>query len=166
MELIIKNGRTFWTTATSDNTAISNYSKWEQAFRVYSNIYTNACPEKSTELIQYNHIIHSIATTYVWENVYAYDKEFCMHLSRHPERNWGIILQQAWSMKLKDRLQKHDHGSNWSGNNNLNHQSNSRMKTNKSSEACCRYNKRKCKFGPRCHMITSVLIVAKWVTQC
>ena len=89
MELIMKNGRTFWTPASSDNVAINNYGKWEQAFRVFSNIYTQAHPGKSTELIQYNHIIHSIATSYIWENVYAYDKEFRMHLSRHQERNWG-----------------------------------------------------------------------------
>ena len=110
MELIIKNGKTFWSPA-SDNVTISNFGKWEQAFRIFLNIYTKAHPEKSTELIQYNHIIHSIASTYVWENVYAYDHEFRLHISRHPGRNWGIILQQAWSMKLKDRASHFEHNS-------------------------------------------------------
>ena len=27
-----------------------------------------------------------------------------MHLTRHPERNWSIILQQVWSMKLRDGI--------------------------------------------------------------
>ena len=25
-------------------------------------------------------------------------------MERHPERSWGVILQQAWTMFLKDRV--------------------------------------------------------------
>ena len=42
---------------------ISLFAKWEQAFRVYSNIYTTEFPQRAAELIQYNHIIHTAALT-------------------------------------------------------------------------------------------------------
>ena len=64
LELIIRNGKTFWV-PVNEGLTISNFSRWEQAFRVFSNIYTRAHPYKSSELIQYNHIIHSISSQYV-----------------------------------------------------------------------------------------------------
>ena len=69
LELVMRNGKTFWM-PVSETVTISNFSKWEQAFRIYSNIYTKRFPNKSTELIQYNHIIHTIASIYTWKNVY------------------------------------------------------------------------------------------------
>ena len=84
MELVVKNGKTFWVPVT-ESVVINNFSKWEQAFRIYSNLYTWAHPHRSSELIQYNHIIHSIAMQFTWENVYSYDKEFRIHLTKHPE---------------------------------------------------------------------------------
>ena len=41
-----------------DNISINIFAKWEQAFRIFSKIYTEKYPEKATELIQYNCIIH------------------------------------------------------------------------------------------------------------
>ena len=78
---------------------------------IFSNIFTKFHPHRVGELIQYNHVIYSISLTYTWENVYAYDKEFRMHIARHPERSWAIILQQAWSMRLRDRLHKSEVGN-------------------------------------------------------
>ena len=94
MELIVRDGKTYWMPAVaSEVVAITNFSKWEQAFRVYSSIYLKAHPEHAGQLIEYNHIIHSVALSFAWENVYAYDKDFRLHLSCHPDRNWAIILQ-------------------------------------------------------------------------
>ena len=107
MELVMKNGKAFWVLATG-TTTINSFNKWEQAFRIFANIYTMVHPQKASELIQYNHIIHTISMSYLWENVYSYDKEFCMHISKHPNCSWAIILQQAWTMCLKDRL-CHEH---------------------------------------------------------
>ena len=120
LELVIHNGKTFWV-PTSETIAISHFSKWEQAFRIYANVYTKRFPHRSSKLIQYNHIIHTIAGMYVWENVYSYDKEFRMHLSKHPNRSWSVILQQAWSMKLKDRLLHRDFQYSGGHNRNSNH---------------------------------------------
>ena len=60
MEMINQGGHTYWVPASDRNTVmISNFSWWEQAFRVYSNIYTKQFPMSASELIQYNHIIHT-----------------------------------------------------------------------------------------------------------
>ena len=59
-----------------------------------------------------------------------YDKEFHIHLSNFPQWNWSIILQQVWSMYLKDKIskdEKHFHAG----------------QGEKSSEICRRYNKGK-----------------------
>ena len=103
LEMIIKGGRTYYV-PVSESTAISSFKKWEQAFRVYSNIYTKRHPHRSAELIEYNHVINTIAMSYVWDNVYSYDKDFRIHMSRNPNRNWSIILQQAWTLCLRDHL--------------------------------------------------------------
>ena len=94
LEIVSKNGMTYLSpVADKDNgQTISSYSKWEQAFRVYSNILTTKYPNKATELLQYNHTIQSASTAYIWDNVYAYDREFRHHISRHPSRPWNVIL--------------------------------------------------------------------------
>ena len=41
MEIVCRGGATFFVPASDhDNASISNFSKWEQAFRVFSNIYS------------------------------------------------------------------------------------------------------------------------------
>ena len=75
MEVVVRNGKAFWVPVSSA-VSINSFTKWEQAFRVYSNIYCKSNPHRSAELIEYNHIIHTIAMAYMWENVYQYDKEF------------------------------------------------------------------------------------------
>ena len=98
LEIINKNGVSFLVPVTDkEKISINSYSKWEIAFRVYSNVLTAKFSHKSTELLQYNHCIHNASTTFVWDNVYAYDKEFRRHISRYPSRSWAVILQQAWS---------------------------------------------------------------------
>ena len=91
-------GRTYFVPATAlDNSGgITNFSKWEQAFEVFSNIYTRRYPHRSSELIQYNRVIHTAALTYTWENVYLYDRDFRHHIAAYPNRSWAVILQQAW----------------------------------------------------------------------
>ena len=57
LELVNRGGQTFFVPAEHDSNPISSFYKWEQAFRVFSNIYTSAHPNKAAELIQYNHVI-------------------------------------------------------------------------------------------------------------
>ena len=147
LELIVRDGKTYWVLVT-ETVTINGFSRWEQAFRIYSNIYTQKFPNLSTELIQYNHIIHSIAGIYVWENVYSYDKEFRMHLAKHPERSWSVILQQAWSMKLCDWLYTRGEISVSNGQTDKN--LGGLTKKGKINEPCKRFNWGNCNFGPNC----------------
>ena len=119
----------------SKDGAIQNYAMWDQAFRVFSEIVSTKYPAKSTELIQYSHIIHTAAQTYLWENVYSYDKDFRIHISKNPTRTWSVILQQAWSMHLKERLK--DFGS-------VSAKSGGSTPGNRSREYCRRFQKGKC----------------------
>ena len=147
MELISKGGYTYFVPVSDRETSsINGFSKWEQAFRIFSNIYTRAYPHKAMELIQYNHIIYTVATTYVWENVYKYDREFRMHLSNFPQRSWSVILQQAWAMYLKDKINKDDNKSFTAS-----HGSAAGTSKAKSNENCRRYNKGTCHNGASCH---------------
>ena len=77
IEMVNRGGLSYWIPISDrDNVSISSYSKLEQAFKVFSNIYTEYFPSRSSELIQYNHIIHTAAQTFAWDNVYRYDHEF------------------------------------------------------------------------------------------
>ena len=106
MEMVNKNGMSYWVpVADRETTVINGYAKWEQAYCVFSNIYTHFHPSRAGKLIQYNHIIHTAAQSFIWENVYRYDREFRIHMNRYYSvRSWSIILQQAWSMCLKDKI--------------------------------------------------------------
>ena len=74
MELVNRGGMTYFVPVSDrESTQINSFQSWEKAFRVYSHIYMRHHPERASELIEYNHLINSIANTFVWENVYAYD---------------------------------------------------------------------------------------------
>ena len=67
MEIVNRNGRTYFVPAqdvNGDSGNILNFSRWEQAFRVFSNIYCRKYLDRSFELIQYNHVIHTATLTY------------------------------------------------------------------------------------------------------
>ena len=135
MELVNRNGMTYWTPMVDKELGtITSFSRWEVAFRVFPYIYMTKCP-KSSELIQYCHVIHTAFLTYVWENVYFYDQEFRIQILRHPQRSWAIILQQVWNLRLKGKL-KHDSFTD------RGHQ--------KSKEICKRFNRGKCHSGMSC----------------
>ena len=75
MEIVFKGGSTYFApVAERESTVITNFSRWEQAFRIYSNILTRVYPAKASELIQYNHTIYTATLSFIWENVYHYDR--------------------------------------------------------------------------------------------
>ena len=145
LEIVNKNGLSYLSPVSDrEGVTINSYIKWEQAFRVYSNVLTSKYPSKSTELLQYDHTIHTASTTYAWDNVYAYNREFRNHIARHPYRSWSIILQQAWTMLLKDRVSKGDSlfqkGNNW----------NKGDKGTPRRDYCKRFQWGKCHYGLSC----------------
>ena len=137
LEIVNKNGYSFLSPVSDREThQINSYVKWEQAFRVYSNVIMTQYPNKATELLQYNHTIHTAVMSYSWENIYSYNREFRQHIGRHPQRPWNVILQQAWTMLLKDRL-KYD---------NMAFQRGGTRSSKKDKEPCRRFNRGKCMF--------------------
>ena len=145
LEIVNRNGLSYLSPISDrENVTISTYNRWEQVFRVYSNVLTSKYPTKSSELLQYNHTIHTASTSYSWDNVYSYGKEFRTHISRHPYRSWSVILQQAWTMLLKDRLSKSDNFFQRGVHEN------NRDNDSGRKEICKRFNWGKCHFGLSC----------------
>ena len=139
MELVNRGGISTWV-LVRDCDVINSFARWEQAFRVFSNIYTEFFPRKASELIQYNNVINTASQSFAWDNVYRYDKDFRRHLSKHPGHSWAIILQQAWTMRLRDR-----NGIRF-GNNSRG----SERGRNKRDNICWKFNVGKCTYGLSC----------------
>ena len=74
LEWVHRDGNTFLVPAGKD-TKISSFHKWEQAFRAYATIYCGA-PHRSKEIWQYITVINTVASSYIWDNVYNYDITF------------------------------------------------------------------------------------------
>ena len=69
MEIVNKNERTYFMPVQDvydSGNGITNFSRREQGFRVFSNIYCKKFPDRSLELIQYNHVIHTAAPDLHW----------------------------------------------------------------------------------------------------
>ena len=64
IELVCRDGVTFQLPVQKE-TKITNVRRWEQAFRVYAAVYSEANPEKAAEIWQYVHIINSAASSFV-----------------------------------------------------------------------------------------------------
>ena len=149
--MVNQNGRTYWVPFSDrDNVSISSYHKWELAFRVFSNVYTSVHADCTSELLQYHHLIFSASQNYIWDNVYTYDIDFRLHISKPPERSWGLILQQAWSFRLKDRLtyfrSNQGQGANdKGGSSNYSNNGNNRFK-----RICHNFNQGHCEYGLSC----------------
>ena len=152
MEIVNRGGMSFWVPINDRNSqSISNIAKWEESFHVYSRIYTEGNPSRAIELIQYSHIIHEAALEFPWESVYAYDKEFRVHLSKYPSRNWGIILQQAWTLKMRRNPNPNQSGRDANNGHQHNH-----------GNICWKFNQGCCTYGVGCKFEHKCAICNKW----
>lgn len=147
--LISREGYQFLAKKEEEITEISNYAKWRSAFGVYVAIYLKENPQRSAEVHQYISEIESAAITYVWSNVYGYDKMFRLRIAKKPHKSWATTHQKAWNTFMRDR--RHN-GQNYpakyphSGGN----QSTKKQSKNK-KKPCWIFNKKgNCKFGENC----------------
>ena len=138
LTLINKGGTPYLIPANETTLGITSYGKWDQAFRIFSDVITSRYPGEAHELIQYNHVIHTASQTYIWDNVYMYDKDFRIHISRNPSHSWAVILQQSWTMRMKDR---HNHTHNRTNSNGANGNNGT------SKEYCRRFQRGQCHLG-------------------
>ena len=107
MELVFRGGRSYFTPAPPEN-RISDIRRWEQAFRVYAAIYSEANPSRAVEIWQYVYVINLAASTFVWENVANYDYTFRHLMAVNPGRSWSKIYNQMWNLSMKETLTKNN----------------------------------------------------------
>ena len=152
-QLITQGTNSYMGTADHHRNAnkINSIKKWDQAFRVYAAIYTQANPNRAGEIWQYIYIIHTAATSNPWENVAFYDITFRELMASKPWRNWGKTYTQGWNMAFNNN-HNFSHGSSNNGNNgyNRNHQQPHQQFNNSNNkdwkdDCCWRFNKNKCK---------------------
>ena len=127
---------------------ITSFWKWEQAFRIFTHIYTNSYPTKAAELMQYCHIIHDASLSFPWENVYAYDRDFRMHISQNVGRSWAMILNQAWTFYMKEKSINSTIYATSRGNDRR--QGNGSSTSKRDREVCWKFNSGRCTFGLSC----------------
>lgn len=84
-----------------DAITINSYKRWEIAFDVYAGVYTRAHPRRGPEMLEYKHIIRNASETYIWSNVYDYDKIHRRHMGRNPGRTWAKKHKDVWTDKVK-----------------------------------------------------------------
>lgn len=152
MHLINEGGHSKWV-KEDDDSFISSYKKWEEAFEIYASIYIKGYPHRANELYDYKHCIRDAANTYIWENVFDYDVEFRLHMaSCKGNRSWSAKLDYEYSRFMKNLIQfRHDSGHGQTpangGGTPATHGN------NRTREICRRYNKGRCSWGDRCRYL-------------
>ena len=135
MDLVNKDGHSYFVPSSDKEYKINNVKMWEKAFRIYVMIYTEENPARAPELLQYIDVIQEAAQTFTWANVAQYDYSFRKLMHKYPQRSWGRIHTQLWSTTLKNHLQP---GRSAQGAGS------SSGKQNWREISCWRYNKGKC----------------------
>ena len=145
MQLINKDGVTFFAPPIDRETRIDGIKKWEQAFRVYSTIYCDANPSRAGEILQYVDIIHRAAAIFNWDNVARYDYVFRQLMATKPHRSWAKVYTQMWNITLNEPIKKFNDGGYQNRNG-----SNSNAQGKKKNNVCWKYNKNTCTYGKNC----------------
>ena len=151
MELVTKDGMIYFAPVQDRNSCISGLRKWEQTFRVYAAIYSQAQPHRASEIWQYVYVINLAANSYHWDNVAYYDFTFRQMMSQRPQRSWAKQYVQGWNLTMTDNL-GNKNGNNLTGNKPAggsgagNRSNNNNPGGNKSwKDFCCwKFNKNKC----------------------
>ena len=117
MNIVQRDGQTFFVPAASPK-KINSVCKWEQAFRIYAAVYSEANPSRAAEIWQYVHVINVAAAAYVWDNVSFYDITFRQLMASNPARPWSKIYNQMWNIAMREPLNRGNW--NYSGNSNSN----------------------------------------------
>ena len=148
-QLISQGTNSYLTTPEArGNNRVNSIKKWDQAFRVFAAIYTQANPSRASEIWQYVYVIHTAATCNPWDNVAFYDITFRELMANKPWRNWGKTYTQGWNMAFNNGNNYH-HGSLNMGNQNHNNQARSNNNNNNQhswkDDCCWLFNKNKCR---------------------
>ena len=121
---------------------ILNFAKWTRPSEFSHTSTLGPTLIGQPKLMQYSHTIHDAAQSFLWENVYAYDRDFRHHLSQKIGRSWGVILNQAWTFYMRERSIYSMHGSG----SNVQRGTPGRPKR----DMCWTYQTGKCTYGISC----------------
>ena len=128
MQLVNKDGISYFVPSVDRECRIDSIKKWEQAFRVYTTIYCKANPLRAGEILQYVDVIHRAAAIFNWDNVAKYDYVFRQLMAEKPHRSWAKVYTQMWNITLNEPIKKFNENSSYNGNNSNNSQRNSSQK--------------------------------------
>ena len=143
LELMIKDGHPYFGQSPSEF-KINGVRKWDQAFRIYATIYTQANPHRSSEIWQHVNIIHTAANSYHWENVAYYDYMFRQLMASKPWRSWAKTYTQGWNITLKDPLVKYNNTQVQGGMNRQLSGGGKQFLKDWKNNCCWWYNKNQC----------------------
>ena len=121
---------------------INSVRRWEQGFRIYATIYSQANPTRAHELLHYIATINNAARSYTWDCVAYYDFQFRQLMARKPNRSWALTFPELWNLALTEPLNK--------SSSNYNNNAGSGKKRDWRDNSCWRFNKGHCKHGPYC----------------
>ena len=142
LEIFNRDGKAYLAPSTDKDSKITGIQRWDQAFRVYATIYSEANPSRAAEIWQYVDVIHRAARAFNWENVANYDYVFRQLMAENPARKWSKTYTQMWNLNLCEPTVR-------MSNNNVN-QTGGR-KPRGEIGLCWRFNKDKCKYGDSCN---------------
>lgn len=144
-----KDGKTYHVPPSErDLGTINTFKKWQLAFKVFMSIYMEEHPNKlpvvAPEFIQYMQLIEDMTTTWIWDNVYKYDKRHRRMMAQFKNRHWHVPYQAARA-ELKTTHIMHNFSQT---NAKVKKQQGPGAKQRK--EACRNFNRGKCTYGTTC----------------
>ena len=157
-----KDGKAYFVPAQNSSNKISSVCKWEQAFRIYAAVYSEANPSRAAEIWQYVHVINIAATSYVWDNVSYYDTTFRQLMAQNPGWSWSKIYNQMWNIAMREPLLRPNNGTPHYGNGSGNFNNNKRNTPGNGGNGgggkrkpkyCWAHNRGNCKDGNKCKYI-------------
>ena len=157
-ELIFKEGKPIFVPHVDRNRVVNGVRKWEQAFRIYAVIYSQANPTRSAEIWQYVFTINAAAALYAWNNIAEYDFAFRQMMAKNPRRSWSKIYTQMWIICLTETVHNRNFKQNYSTNGSYHGGKpaggNQSISNNGKPSYCWKYNKTgKCQFGNNCKLV-------------
>ena len=163
MQLINKDGMSYFVPTIDRESRIDGIKKWEQAFRVYTTIYCKANPNRAGEILQYIDTIHRAAAIFNWDNVAKYDYVFRQLMAAKPHRSWAKVYTQMWNLTLNEPIKKFNENGNSSSSTNQ------KGGSRKKDTYCWKYNKNSCTYGRSCrfeHKCSYCGVMGHPVTSC
>ena len=166
LEVVTKDGHAFLAPQREEK-RINGIRRWDQAFRVYTTIFTHANPERASEIWQHVHVIHTATTTYNWANVSLYDFMFRQLMASKPWRSWAKTDNQGWNLALREPAIRaggmgNTATSNYAPNNSVHGFTNTTKPKTWRDDCCWHFNKNQCKEGNSCKWNDCCTYCGRW----